>query len=156
MTESTRERRATHDAREVIETVRAEASAKPSTYSPLYRWMWVHHDTLRDELGVPGLRGQWGKVAAALAARGLTDGGGKTPTERTARETWWKVRRAKAAEGTPKPASPASPARPSPLARPQPLPAPPEPEDDLPSLDGPYTFELATPKGWKPGGGKPG
>ena len=50
MTESTRERRATHDAREVIETVRAEASAKPSTYSPLYRWMWVHHDTLRDEL----------------------------------------------------------------------------------------------------------
>ena len=156
MTGGARGRGSTHDAREVIEAVRAEGVAKPGTYSPLYRWMWAHHDTLCDELGVPGLRGQWARVAAVLAARGLTDGRGKTPTERTARETWWKVRRAKAAEEAPKPPFPAGPAQPSPLARPRPKPALPEPEDDLPPLDGPYTFELATPKGWKPGGGKPG
>jgi len=156
MTAGGRGRGAVPDVREVIAAVQADGSARASTYSPLYRWMWAHHDTLCDELGVPGLRGQWGRVAAALAARGLTDGGGKTPTERTARETWWKVRRAKAAEEEPKPASPAGPAQPPPLARPRPPPVLPEPEDDLPPLDGPYTFELATPKGWKPGGGKPG
>ncbi|TCZ61143.1 hypothetical protein [Roseicella aquatilis] len=162
MTGGGRGRGTVPDAGEVIAAVRATGGAKASTYSPLYRWMWAHHDALRDELGAPGLRGQWGRVAAALAARGLTDGGGRAPTARTARETWWKVRRAKAADAAAaaRPAGvAAAPASPAPLTQPPPPLPPPvlaEPADDLPPLDGPYTFELARPRGWAPGGGRPG
>lgn len=148
------ERSTVPNAREVIETVRAEGRARASTYSPLYRWLWAHHDALRDELGAPDLRGQWDRVAAALAGRGLTDGSGKAPTARTARETWWKVRRARAARGAeaaPEPLAPPAPVRATPPPRPPPVPV--EAEDELPPLDGPYTFRLASPKGWTPGGG---
>jgi hypothetical protein len=70
--------------------------------SPLYEWLWVHFDALSAELS-PTRRPNWRSVADALATRAeagdtsVLDGWGEVPGPETVRQTWWRVRKDKAA-----------------------------------------------------------
>jgi hypothetical protein len=70
--------------------------------SPLYEWLWARFDALSAELSPPR-RPNWRSVADALAARAaagdtaVLDGWGEVPGSETVRQTWWRVRKDKAA-----------------------------------------------------------
>lgn len=154
------------EVQDIMAATKANLANKPGGRSAVYAWMWDHFDTLLPEITAPTAGGAdwWAAFAKALADRGLLDGGRgkdeapKPPTATTARQTWWKVTRdrerwargeqpkrgrpRKAPAGAPKAAAPSPPAveRPTPQAH---------PEGDKPAGGG---FELARPKGWKPGG----
>lgn len=70
------------------------ASADRSAHSPLYDWLYAHHDALTERLARP----RWAALAELLANREIMDGRGHAPSGETVRKTWWKVRRTIAAE----------------------------------------------------------
>jgi hypothetical protein len=86
--------------------------------SPLYEWLWARFDVLSAELSPPR-RPNWRSVADALAARvaagdtAVLDGWGEVPGPETVRQTWWRVRKDKAAvtvaAAPGRPATPAAP-----------------------------------------------
>ncbi len=59
--------------------------------SPLFHWLYQHHTKLAE--ATRGRRVRWRALCALFAEAGLTDITGKAATERTARETWYRVRR---------------------------------------------------------------
>ena len=59
--------------------------------SPLFHWLAKHHDEILQALA--GERIDWRTAVARFREAGLTDATGKPPTPRTARETWYQVRR---------------------------------------------------------------
>jgi hypothetical protein len=63
--------------------------ARGENRSTLFWWMVDNHDRIE---AAAGRRIHWKGFCAEAAARGLTDATGKAPTERTARETWYKAR----------------------------------------------------------------
>jgi hypothetical protein len=73
-----------------IEAVLA-AIARSDERSTLFHWMHEHHDEL--VAAAAGHRMRWKALTARLAEAGLRDATGKPATERTARETWYQVRR---------------------------------------------------------------
>ena len=90
--------------------LRAALSGAPGTRSSLHQWMRANHgemSTLLEEV-----RPNWRRLADAFTCMGLTDGGGRPPRPQTARQTWWRVRRAMA-QGR---AAPRTEARGSPAA----------------------------------------
>jgi hypothetical protein len=68
-----------------------KAVTRPNERSTLFRWLYEHHDELVE--AVKGKRIIWRAFCALFADAGLVNGNGRTPTERTARETWYRVRR---------------------------------------------------------------
>ena len=60
--------------------------------SPLFWWMVEHHDELAH--AAQGRRLRWKPLCERFAALGLTDVQGRVPSERTARATWGRARRA--------------------------------------------------------------
>lgn len=87
-------------------------------HSPLYEWLWTRFDALSGELSPPR-RPNWRSVADALAARAtagdtsVLDGWGEVPGPETVRQTWWRVRKDKAAAAV-RAASAGKPAEPPP------------------------------------------
>jgi hypothetical protein len=67
------------------------ASVRANERSPLFRWFYEHHDEVWAALA--GRRILWRAFCALFDEAGLTDATGKPPTERTARQTWYRVRR---------------------------------------------------------------
>lgn len=71
-------------------------------HSPLYEWLWARFEALSGELSPPR-RPNWRSVADAMAARAaagdtsVLDGWGEAPGPETIRQTWWRVRKDKAA-----------------------------------------------------------
>ena len=59
--------------------------------SPLFHWLAKHQDEILQALA--GERIDWRTAVARFKEAGLTDATGKPPTPRTARETWYQVRR---------------------------------------------------------------
>jgi hypothetical protein len=60
--------------------------------SPLFWWMVEHHDQLAQ--AADGRRLRWKQLCERFAGLGLTDVNGKVASERTARATWARARRA--------------------------------------------------------------
>jgi hypothetical protein len=60
--------------------------------SPLFWWMVEHHDDLAQ--AAEGRRMRWRVLCEQFEALGLTDVNGKPASERTARATWGRARRA--------------------------------------------------------------
>src|SRR5689334_2113209 len=88
-----------------VEKILARNAEAGGKRSPLYRWMWKHHDRLAaefDELGT-----NWKALLQGFIELGLTDRNGRPPTLKGAQETWYKVRRdiakARAKKAVPKP-----------------------------------------------------
>ena len=81
----------------ITEIVQAGGDA----HSPLYRWMWKHHDRLVELLATT--RPDWKRLAEGFAEIGLTGADGRPMSRQAARHTWWRVRRdkANAARGVP-------------------------------------------------------
>ena len=80
-----------------LKRLRAAASqAGTARQSPLYRWLRDNHREFARMLAEVGPRPNWPALAAELAALGLTDATGASPTTKVARQTWWKVSRAMA------------------------------------------------------------
>ena len=73
-----------------IDAVLATVS-RPGDRSPLFCWLYQHHDELAEAM--KGRRILWRAFCALFIEVGLKDANGNTPTERTARETWYQVRR---------------------------------------------------------------
>lgn len=59
--------------------------------SALFHWLLDHHDEILDAAGAERIN--WRAVAERFKEAGLTDATGKPATARTARATWYKVRR---------------------------------------------------------------
>jgi hypothetical protein len=59
--------------------------------SPLFHWLAKHHDEIVEALA--GERMDWLTAVARFEEAGLTDATGKPATPRTARETWYQVRK---------------------------------------------------------------
>ena len=66
----------------------------PYQRSKLFEWLLAHHDEMMVASG--GRRVEWRRLCAEFAKEGLTDGQGNPPNARTARMTWWRVRKEKA------------------------------------------------------------
>ena len=90
--------------------LRAALSGAPGTRSSLHQWMRANHDDV--SVLLQEVRPNWRRLADAFARMGLTDGSGRPPRPQTARQTWWRVRRAMA-QGR---AAPRAEARGSPAA----------------------------------------
>ena len=73
-----------------IDAILATVS-RPGDRSPLFCWLYQHHDELAEAM--KGRRIIWRAFCALFIEVGLKDANGNTPTERTARETWYQVRR---------------------------------------------------------------
>lgn len=88
---------------DVIAAARVQAGRRGPVHSPLYEWLWRHHDRLAPEFDPPRTP-NWREVAQTLAARGIMAGpaprGGdpapRPPTAELVRRTWAKVVRDKA------------------------------------------------------------
>src|SRR5215470_12811284 len=65
--------------------------------SELYRWMLEHADDIERAISVAG-RPNWPALARTFAEAGLTDRNGNPPNPEVARQTWFKVRKALAAQ----------------------------------------------------------
>jgi hypothetical protein len=85
---------------DVIAELRAALSGAPGTRSSLHQWMRANHAGVSSLL--EEVRPNWRKLADAFARMGLSDGNGRPPRPQTARQTWWRVRRAMA-KGKPAP-----------------------------------------------------
>jgi hypothetical protein len=71
-----------------------ERIARPNTRSSLFWWLFEHHDAVMQS--AEGRRLDWKGLRATFESEGLTDLDGKPATMRTARMTWWRVRKEKA------------------------------------------------------------
>jgi hypothetical protein len=67
---------------------------RPYQRSKLFEWLLAHHDEMVAASG--GRRVEWRRLCAGFAKEGLTDGLGNLANARTARMTWWRVRKEKA------------------------------------------------------------
>jgi hypothetical protein len=65
----------------------------PHQRSKLFEWLFAHHDEM--VAASAGRRVEWRRLCAGFAEDGLTDGAGNPPNARTARMTWWRVRKEK-------------------------------------------------------------
>jgi hypothetical protein len=70
-----------------------ERIARPNTRSSLFWWLFEHHDAVMQS--AEGHRLDWKGLRATFESEGLTDLDGKPATMRTARMTWWRVRKEK-------------------------------------------------------------
>jgi hypothetical protein len=66
----------------------------PHQRSKLFEWLLAHHDEM--VAASAGRRVEWRRLCAEFAKEGLTDGEGNPANARTARMTWWRVRKEKA------------------------------------------------------------
>ena len=66
----------------------------PYQRSKLFEWLLAHYDEMVDASA--RRRIEWRRLCADFANKGLTDGDGKPANARTARMTWWRVRKEKA------------------------------------------------------------
>ncbi len=73
-----------------------KALAQGPERSPLFWWMYNHQADL--ERTWSGQRANWLSFCSQMAALGITDQTGKSPTRRTAAKTWERVRQQKARE----------------------------------------------------------
>jgi hypothetical protein len=67
---------------------------QPYERSRLFEWLIEHHDEMVVASG--GRRMEWRRLCADFAQAGLTDADGNAVTARTARMTWWRVRKERA------------------------------------------------------------
>jgi hypothetical protein len=129
-----------------------ERIARPNTRSSLFWWLLHHHDGVIQS--AEGRRQDWRGLCASFQSLGLTDLDGNPANVRTARMTWWRVRKEKAridalraAESAERERRAAAnprrdmPSRftgsfPAPLSDRQPPPAPPPPSRVSPSKAG--------------------
>ena len=70
--------------------------------SELYRWMLEHADDIEQAIAFAG-RPNWPALARTFGEAGLTDRNGNPPNPEVARQTWFKVRKALAAQVLPSP-----------------------------------------------------
>jgi len=80
---------------EVADRIRNAATS--DRRSPLYLWMVANFDEFAASVAEAG-RPNWQKLAVEFASLGLTDLKGKPPTPEGARQTWWTVRKVRAAK----------------------------------------------------------
>jgi hypothetical protein len=66
----------------------------PYQRSKLFEWLLTHHDEM--VAASSRRRIEWRRLCADFANEGLTDGDGNPANARTARMTWWRVRKEKA------------------------------------------------------------
>ena len=66
----------------------------PYQRSKLFEWLLAHHDEM--VAASAGRRVEWRRLCAEFAKEGLTDLDGNPANARTARMTWWRVRKEKA------------------------------------------------------------
>ena len=66
----------------------------PYQRSKLFEWLLAHHDEM--VAASAGRRVEWRRLCVEFAKEGLTDGEGNPANARTARMTWWRVRKEKA------------------------------------------------------------
>ena len=78
----------TRNARMILSRVQ-----RPYERSPLFEWLMSHHDEMVAAAG--GRRLEWSRLCADFAREGLTGADGKPANARTARMTWWRVRKEK-------------------------------------------------------------
>jgi hypothetical protein len=71
-----------------------ERNARPNTRSLLFWWLFEHHDAVLQS--AEGRRQDWEGLCATFESKGLTDLDGNPANARTARMTWWRVRKEKA------------------------------------------------------------
>jgi hypothetical protein len=64
---------------------------RPYERSPLFEWLFAHHDEVIT--AAAGRRLEWSELCDLFAKEGLTDAHGKQVNARTARMTWWRVRK---------------------------------------------------------------
>ena len=161
MTEQERKDKAA-DVADVLAALKRRPSKLRGGHSPIYLWLWQHHDQLLGEL-VPH-RTDWSALAGELTSRGMVDGNGKPLTAERVRKAWWQVGRDKEAHaagtvrrrrkpvqagatpgkaGTRKAA--ATPAPDAPVVNNGMLPPGIEPAEAEPPT---YKFEFAKPKDW--------
>jgi hypothetical protein len=72
-------------------------AASLAGHSALYRWMLEHADDLERAISVAN-RPNWPALARTFGEAGLTDRNGNPPNPEVARQTWFKVRKALAAQ----------------------------------------------------------
>ncbi len=84
------------DAGDVLDALKRQPSKMRGGHSPLYLWLWRHHEQLKGELNLPR-RTDWSALAGELGRRGIMDGNGKPPTTDRTRKAWWQVNRDKEA-----------------------------------------------------------
>ena len=65
--------------------------ARPKTRSSLFWWLFDNHAAIAQR--AEGRRLDWTELCTTFCDHGLTDLDGKAPTVRTARMTWWRVRK---------------------------------------------------------------
>ena len=65
----------------------------PYERSKLFEWLLPHHDAFIGASG--GRRVEWRRLCGEFEREGLVGGEGKAVTARTARMTWWRVRKEK-------------------------------------------------------------
>ncbi|HKI16144.1 MAG TPA: hypothetical protein VKA12_14275 [Roseiarcus sp.] len=65
--------------------------ARPKTRSSLFWWLFDNHAAIAQR--AEGRRFDWTELCTTFRDHGLTDLYGKAPTVRTARMTWWRVRK---------------------------------------------------------------
>ena len=65
--------------------------ARPKTRSSLFWWLFDNHAAIAQR--AEGRRLDWTELCTTFRDHGLTDLDGKAPTVRTARMTWWRVRK---------------------------------------------------------------
>lgn len=89
------------DVDDVLAVLKRQPSKVRGGHSPVYLWLWRHHEHLKGELTLPR-RMNWSALADELGRRGIMDGDGKPPTAERTRKAWWQVGRDKeaAAAGT--------------------------------------------------------
>jgi hypothetical protein len=68
-----------------------ERIARPNTRSSLFWWLFEHHDAVMQS--AEGRRLDWKGLCATFESEGLTDLDGNPANARTARMTWWRVRK---------------------------------------------------------------
>ncbi len=64
---------------------------KPYERSTLFEWLLTHHDEMVAAAG--GRRMEWSCLCADFRKEGLTGANGEPVNARTARMTWWRVRK---------------------------------------------------------------
>ncbi len=140
------------DVDDVLAALKRQPSKVRGGHSPVYLWLWRHHDQLQGELNLPR-RTDWSALAGELGKHGIMDGNGKPPTAERTRKAWWQVGRDKEAlaagsiQRRRKPAlpTPSTPANASPSANNGMLPPGIEPPGEEPPK---YDFKFASAKDW--------